>query len=181
MLTTPASPVRRISWMWIFVNSRGRILVLGVGNELYGDDGVGPLAVATLEAENTHKEVVLMDGGTRGLDLLYTLQEFDRAIVIDAVTDGGEGGRLLDFDLEEVDLRGYGPQISLHDLDLSSVIQLARTLGEELPPIRVLGLTPVKTDPGPGLSPECEKMMPELLARVREHLARNVEIEPSTC
>jgi len=163
------------------VSSQDRILVLGVGNELYGDDGVGPRAVATLLGDSLPERIDLMDGATRGLDLLYTLQDYDRAIVIDAVCDGGEGGRLLDFDLEEVDLRGYGPQISLHDLDLGSVIILARTLGEELPPIRILGLTPQKTEPGPGLSPECEKMMPELLARVRMHLAEFVETEPSTC
>jgi len=163
------------------VSDGGRILVLGIGNELYGDDGVGPLAVAALDADPLPAGIDLMDGATRGLDLLYTLQDYDRALVIDAVSDGGPGGRLLDFDLEEVDVRESGGGVSLHDLDLGIVLSLARVLGEPLPPIRVIGLTPIKREAEPGLSPECEEMMPALLARVREHLARIVEKKTSIC
>jgi len=161
------------------VADRCRILVLGVGNELNGDDGVGPLALAALAEGSVPEGVELMDGSTRGLDLLYPLQDCDQALVIDAVADGGAGGRLLDFNLEEVSLKEAGGSLSLHELDLGGVVLLARALKEPLPPIHVIGLTPSRREPGGGLSPECEKMMPELLARVREHLARIIESEHS--
>lgn len=150
-----------------------RILVLGVGNPLYGDDGVGIRALRDLGGIALPDGVDLKDGATRGVDLIYLMQDYDRVVVVDAVRyDHGGGARLMDFDIEDVNLRPTELSFSLHQMNLGGAVRLAQVLGEPLPPIRVFGITPEKEGPGEGLSVGCEALMEDLVDKIRKYLEK---------
>ena len=80
-----------------------RITILGVGNILLRDEGVGVRVVEELKKGYTFPEnVSLVDGGTQGLWLLATIQESDHLIVVDAVLGGGEPGSLYRLEREDL-------------------------------------------------------------------------------
>jgi hydrogenase maturation protease len=139
------------------------ILVLGVGNLLLMDEGVGVRAIeALLEKFEIPPEVDLVDGGTAGMELLGQLQDRDALIILDAVNCGKPAGTVV---------RMEGPQvpallrrkISPHQLGLSDLLAAAR-MTDRLPPRLVLfGIQPKEMDTGLGLSPEVAASLQELV------------------
>ena len=105
--------------------SSERILVMGVGNPLMRDEGVGPRAVELLMAGYEFPEnVEVVDAGTMGLTILDLLLGIDRLIVIDAVKDTGHpAGTVLILSPE--DIAGNQVLHSLHDMRLSDVLENA--------------------------------------------------------
>ena len=82
--------------------AKERILVLGVGNLLMGDEGVGIHAIREL-MERTHPpHVDIIDGGTAGLDLLHVMEGYQKVLIIDAVDVGEEPGAILRFSPQDV-------------------------------------------------------------------------------
>jgi hydrogenase maturation protease len=139
------------------------ILVLGVGNLLLMDEGVGVRAIeALLEKFEIPPEIDLVDGGTAGMELLGQLQDRDALIILDAVNCGKPAGTVV---------RMEGPQvpallrrkISPHQLGLSDLLAAAR-MTDRLPPKLVLfGVQPKEMDTGLGLSPEVAASLQELV------------------
>ncbi len=123
------------------------IIVLGVGNILLKDEGVGVRVVEELERRYTFPENVrLVDGGTQGLWLLSTIQEAQHLIVIDAVLGGGEPGTI--YRLEKDDLpKGLRTKQSAHDSDLVEALNLCSLLGSEPQSVLVLGVQPADIQP----------------------------------
>ena len=72
-------------------------LLLGVGNPLRGDDGVGLAVVDWLQERGLPPDVVVVDGGTAGLELVLTLADYRRALIVDAVDMGRAPGMWLRF------------------------------------------------------------------------------------
>ncbi len=109
-----------------------RALVAGVGNVFFGDDGFGYEVARRLPAE---EGVTVLDSGIRGVHLAFELSSgWDLAIVIDAVSRGGEPGALYLLDPE---LESLPPATAdAHGIDLGAVFAMARTLGA--PPRRIL-------------------------------------------
>lgn len=173
---------------------RGRILVLGIGNEQAGDDGFGPAVLRTLAERTLPPEVELADGGILGIDLLCRIEEFEHLVLVDAIRDrgasGGVGERGLEleagrseywverpapvpgevvvFRLGEVELEDPDPRFSLHDLSFGGSLRLARTLGLRLPEIRVVGfvLPSVSSLDAAGLGPQASGAIPAAVQAV---------------
>lgn len=124
-----------------------RITVLGIGNILLRDEGVGVRVVEELGKtyifpENIH----LVDGGTQGLWLLSTIQESDHLVVVDAVMGGGEPGSL--YRLERADLpKGLRIKQSAHDSDLVEALNLCALVDKEPKTVVVIGIEPVDITP----------------------------------
>lgn len=72
----------------------GDVLILGIGNYLMGDEGVGVHFVRRLEHEEFPERVDLLDGGTAGLMLMESLESYDRVIMVDATLDGNPPGTI---------------------------------------------------------------------------------------
>ena len=106
-----------------------RCLVLGLGNDLLGDDGVG-LVVARRVSELGLPGVEVIESGEAGLALLELLQGFDRAIIVDAIQTGADPGTLHRLGRDDFD-RVIAP--SAHYAGLPEVFALGRELGIELP------------------------------------------------
>lgn len=155
-----------------------RIVILGVGNILLKDEGVGVRVVEKLEREYTFPDNVrLVDGGTQGLWLMSTIQETDHLIVVDAVLGRGEPGTL--YRLEKDDLpKGLRAKQSAHDSDLVEAINLCGLLGNGPRSVTVIGIEPQDIQPyGLELTEKVAAKVDELVERVLDEL-RLLNIEP---
>jgi len=119
-----------------------RIVVLGVGNILLTDEGVGVKVVKELEQRyDFPSHVKLVDGGTQGLWLMSTIQQADRLIVVDAVLGKGEPGTI--YRLERDDLpKGLRVKQSAHDSDLLEALTLCSLIDAEPSSCVVVGIQP---------------------------------------
>jgi hydrogenase maturation protease len=127
-----------------------KLLVAGIGNIFFGDDGFGPEVARALAAAEPMDGVKVEDYGIRGLHLAYELLAgYERAILIDAVSRGGAPGTLY---VIEPEVRDSGSAPDAHRMDLENVFALMRTLGGEPPALTLVGCEPSTADEGIGLS-----------------------------
>lgn len=142
-----------------------RVLVLGVGNLLMGDEGVGIHILRTLEHERPVAGVRLLDGGTGGVNLLTEFDGADDIVLIDATRDGQPAGTITFLQPEFVgDLpRGLGA----HDFGLKDLFAAAALLGR-LPRIHLYTLSVEE------VRPMCTELSPAVAAAVSEvvHIVR---------
>ncbi|MCF6290152.1 MAG: HyaD/HybD family hydrogenase maturation endopeptidase [Desulfobacterales bacterium] len=158
------------------------ILVLGIGNVLLMDEGVGVKAVEELDRRYSFPQgVELLDGGTSGIELLTHIRNRDAVIIIDAMTWGrrpGSVGRVEGRDVPAAFLT----RISPHQLGLSDLLAAAM-LTDELPGHLVLfGVEPQFLEAGFSLSPAVTANFEKLLTAVLDELRRLGcdEIQPQT-
>ncbi len=143
----------------------GKILVLGLGNLLLGDEGVGVHAARALMSETIGRAKVL-DTGTAVLDALPELEAADRVIVLDAMKGPGSPGTIYRVMMDQC--IGNPCIGSLHGFDLKSV--LALTGRNVLPEVLVLGVEPAVIDWSMALSPPVKASLPTLLSTVKEEI-----------
>ena len=126
--------------------------VIGVGNILYGDDGVGVRAAWELQKAPLPSGVEVIDGGSMGVELLEYLKDYERVIVIDAADMGLPAGTVKVFTPWEVMNLKPGKTLSLHSTDALGVIELGETLGEKLAEVTIVAVQPEFVGPREGLS-----------------------------
>ncbi len=142
------------------------VLILGLGNPLRGDDGVGSRAVEELTRHGLPEGVTALDGGSAGLDLLRILEGWDRVVVVDAADVGREPGEFVRFTPDQVRLAAAVDHFSLHHAGLSEVLALARALDQPLPPIVIFAVQPAGIGWGEGLSLAVEATLPALVEAI---------------
>ncbi|MGD9818645.1 MAG: HyaD/HybD family hydrogenase maturation endopeptidase [Desulfomonilaceae bacterium] len=143
------------------------IVVLGVGNILLKDEGVGVKTVEEIKRQfEFPPNVKLVDGGTQGLWLLPTIQEADHLIIVDAVLGKCEPGSI--YRLERDDLpKGLRTKQSAHDSDLIEALNLCALLDKEPKTVVVIGVEPEDITPyGLDLTPKVRECIPQLIDRV---------------
>lgn len=128
-------------------------LILGLGNPLRGDDGVGPRLVEALNRNSLPEGVTALDGGTGGLDLLRLVERWERVVIVDAADVGREPGEYVRFTPDQVRLKRSSKTLSLHHAGLSEVLALAEALDLDLPDMVILGVQPEMIGWREGLSP----------------------------
>lgn len=145
-------------------------LILGVGNLLLRDEGVGVHVISALRDRELPDDVELWDGGTASFDLLDTLAGCRQAIIIDAVCTGSEPGTI--FRLTPEDISSNKEQlISLHQVGLMETLNVAEHLLDSPPEeVIILGIEPKEIDWGLELSAEVEAAVPKLIELVIEEL-----------
>ena len=150
-----------------------RILVLGVGNILLHDEGVGVRVVEKLESEYEFSpNVELMDGGTLGLRLMEPISEVDVLVVVDAVTNGEPPGTLYRLPADVLAKR-VAFKNSLHQLNLVETLALAEILGKSPTTAVIIGVEPVDISPwGTELTDIVQACIPEMCARVLEEVEK---------
>lgn len=126
-----------------------RILIAGLGNVLLGDDAIGPLVIAHLEATYDFPEhVEVVDLGTPGLNLQPWLSDLAALVLIDAVRASAPPGSIEVFDRESLLSRPPPPRVSPHDLGLKESLRLAE-LAEGRPiPVFLVGISVAQTEQG---------------------------------
>lgn len=152
------------------------VLVLGLGNPLRGDDGVGPRVIKELTRRGLPDGVTALDVGNAGLDLLNILEGWERAVVVDAAEIGQEPGRFMRFTPNEARLTQTGGRFSLHNAGLSEALALADALGWTLPTLVIFGVQPAEFGWKAELSPAVEAAIPTLTDVVMNELKQFAEI-----
>jgi len=145
-----------------------KLLVLGVGNILMMDEGIGVHAVHELLKEEWPEEMDLIDGGTFTQDIFYLFVEYEKILVLDIVIGGQTAGTI--YRLTENDLRQNQKQtLSLHDIDLLDSISMARMTGKQ-PELHVLGIEPETINWNMGLTPTLARLFPHYLEIARQEI-----------
>jgi hydrogenase maturation protease len=142
-----------------------KTLVLGLGNLVLSDDGLGVHAIARLNADpRVPPDVVLLDGGTQGLSLLPHISAYQRLLVIDAIDVGEKPGTLVR--IEGKALQHLPGKASVHQLGFADLLVALELLGESPEEIVLFGVQPLSTDWGTELTPpvnEALSRVPDLL------------------
>ena len=147
-----------------------KTLVLGLGNILLSDEGVGVRVVERLqECYGLPPEVQILDGGTLGLDLLPYVENSDRLLVVDALEVGAEPGTLARLEGDEVPAY-FAPKISVHQMGLVDLLAAARLAGYALEKLVLWGAQPGKMDVGLELSPAVAAQVEPLVEKVLAEL-----------
>ena len=146
------------------------ILVLGIGNVLLTDEGIGVRALNELERRYTFPEnVELLDGGTAGIELLRHIRNRDYLIIIDAMKFNQEPGTVTRVEGNDVPA-AFRTRISPHQLGLSDLLAAAM-LTDELPPNLVLfGVEPENLDIGLDLTDTVEASVEKLTGAIIDEL-----------
>jgi len=160
-------------------------LVVGLGNPLMGDDGIGLAALTALQDTWSFDPApTFLDGGTWGMNLLPDIEDADRALLLDAVACGRPPGTLVALVREELP-RFFAVKLSPHQVDLREVLAVAELRGTLPADTMVMGLQPARVALTTELSEPVRLAVPalvDLAARQLEawhHLARRRE--PATC
>jgi len=137
-------------------------LVLGLGNQLLGDEGVGVHAAEELLSGRLPSDVVVLDVGTAVLDALPAMEVAQRIVVVDAVRANQAPGTVYRVPFDEM----RHPQVigSVHGFDLSRVLALSGRA--DVPEVVVIGVEPESIDWSLELSPPVREAMPAVLEAV---------------
>jgi hydrogenase maturation protease len=150
-----------------------RIVVLGIGNVLMGDDAVGPHLVKLLEAEwEFPPEVSVVEAGTPGLDLTVFLHDVAAAVVVDAVhARGAAPGEIRRYDREALLAKSPVMAMSPHEPGLREALLTLDFTGGGPRQVRLIGIVPGAVETGAGLSEAVRGALPALLEAVLSELA----------
>ncbi len=146
------------------MNKKRRVLVIGVGNMLMRDDGIGVHVIGTLQKEPLPEgiDVELIDAGISPDLAVYVDAGIDKLIVIDAVQAKGKPGTIYRL-TPDIFLTEGKEMMSLHDLDLRDSLAQMRILGILPSEIIVIGIEPGEMGWGMTLTPEVEAKIPEIV------------------
>lgn len=144
-----------------------RTLVIGLGNRLLRDDGVGLRMLEELQRDESFGDCECVDGGTQGIALLGYFAERASAVILDAVALGAAPGTvhvIREPDFQRV--RGS----TAHEGGALEVLALAKLLGQAPDEVVIVGIEPDEVRTGIGLSDRVEAALPEAVAKAREIL-----------
>ncbi len=143
-----------------------RAVLLGVGNILLSDEGVGVKSVLRFAEENLLPEgVEVLDGGTCAMEMLEELENLDLLVVADCVRVGKPPASVVVLTGEEVPAF-FRQRLSPHQVGLSDVFATLLLTGRAPRAIVVIGVQPVAIETGMDLSPEVEAAVPQVLAAI---------------
>ncbi len=142
-----------------------RIGVIGIGNPLRRDDGIGIVLLERLveRKDKLPAGIEYIDGGTGGMNLLHLLARFDIVVLIDAVKFCEHTGKSKLFKAEDVYSKKIQIKTSTHDSDFLKIMQLSEELGESPDEVYIFGVQPKDTSYGSNPSPELQQKIDLLL------------------
>ena len=150
--------------------NKAPIVVVGVGNILCSDEGVGVHVANRLKRMTLPPNVEVFDCGTSGIAVLEALDGAEKAVIVDAVLTGSEPGTIHKFTVEEI-LAMEGnlfKMISLHQFDLIATLKFAQLTDVYSMPreIVVIGVEAKSLEPSLKLSKEVERSLPKVIEAV---------------
>ena len=147
-----------------------KLLVLGIGNMLLTDDGVGVFASQELMKEDWPEQVTIREGGTFTQDIFYSFKGYSHLLVLDVVHCGGMPGTLYRL-TEDALIKDDKQRLSIHDIDLIDSLRMAEKLFGTKSELLVLGVEPKDyVTWNIGLSDDVRAAFPEFLALARKEI-----------
>ena len=169
----------RIDLHAIYDDYENSIVVLGVGNILLTDEGLGVHVVEDLKANYTFTpQISLIDGGTMGMELLTYMRGMKKILLIDAVNGGEAPGTIYEFPHRELE-QYFTDHISVHEVGMQDILRIRAIQENPLEDAIVIGVEPESLDVGFEPSAPVQKALPEVKERVLRVLREwGVHIEP---
>lgn len=149
-----------------------KAVVLGVGNIILTDEGVGVRVVEALERDYVMPpNVNVIDAGTSGMEMLEDMSHLDFLLVVDAIAAGKAPGELVQLRGDEVPVF-FRRNLSPHGIGLSDVLASLEFLGAEPKETVILGVQPTSLDLSTELTPAIAARVPELVFQVVDELTQ---------
>ena len=169
----------RIDLRAIYDDYDNSIVVLGVGNILLTDEGLGVHVVKELkENYNFTPEISLIDGGTMGMELLTYMRGMKRILLIDAINGGEAPGTVYEFPHRELE-QYFTEHISVHEVGMQDILRIRAIQENPLEDAIVIGVEPESLEIGFAPSAAVQQALPEVKARVLSVLRGwGIQIEP---
>jgi len=155
-----------------------RVLIIGFGNPLLTDEGVGIRAVELLQARELPPDIKVMDGGTSAIDILPFLEGVERVLILDAVAGTEPPGTIYRLEVNQIKYP-EGREMSLHDIDVPTVLRMCATMGKPVPYTTIFGMQPASLEEGMGLTPPVEAALPRLIDVALKEASDYLESHPS--
>ncbi|AZR72945.1 hypothetical protein BBF96_05785 [Anoxybacter fermentans] len=141
--------------------------VIGIGNILQKDDGIGIWVIREFMKEGI-EGVEIIDGGTAVYDLISTFMKYNRLIIVDSLKAGHEPGTIYRLTLKE--LKWREGKSSLHEIHFLDVLKMLQKLGHN-PDVVVIGMEPKEICYQMGLSEELEEKIPYVIEIIKEEIS----------
>lgn len=142
------------------------ICIIGVGNILMQDEGIGPKIAEILRKNYTFEpNIEIIDGGTLGLDLLPYIEKYKKIIIIDVVDFGKEPGFIKILRGEEIPPY-LKTKLSVHHVGVQDLLEVARLMGYMPEELVLAGIQPESIDLGLDLSPTMVGKLNELIEEI---------------
>lgn len=169
----------RIDLHAIYDDYENSIVVLGVGNILLTDEGLGVHVVEDLKTNYTFTpQISLIDGGTMGMELLTYMRGMKKILLIDAVNGGEAPGTIYEFPHRELE-QYFTDHISVHEVGMQDILRIRAIQENPLEDAIVIGVEPESLDVGFEPSAPVQMALPEVKERVLRVLREwGVQIEP---
>jgi len=153
-------------------------VVLGVGNVLEEDDGIGIYACAYLNANYTFSpEIEIINGGVEGINLLNLFMEHERIVILDTINIEDVAGSI--YNIPSYELSGYGLNSGgAHEVGVMQCLDMIELMGKPLPISNVLGIVPKSITFRMGLSDELFERFTSYITTVLKYL-KTIEIDGS--
>lgn len=148
-----------------------QFVVIGFGNILLKDEGIGVHIIQKMDSlpQKSDCEYLLIDGGTCPDSLFHLPEGIDTLIVVDAVKGGGKPGYIYRFNPDDLKFKRASIS-SLHQLGLREGLGMMKFLGNYPERVIIIGVEPKEIDWGLRLSPELEKIIPQVILLLEQEI-----------
>ena len=143
-----------------------KILIVGLGDRLRGDDGLGCFVIRNLKKRNLPKNVDIEDFGSGVFSLINKFKEYDKIIVVDAIKSGGKPGEIYKLELNEIENKKI---TNLHEVKIDKIILISQSLGIKSK-IIFIGCEPKNLDYKIGLSKEVRDSIPYIINLIIDYI-----------
>lgn len=147
------------------------VIVLGLGNPLMSDEGIGCFLIEhLLTRRRDYPSVEFLDAGTIGMSVLHIIANRKKVVIIDCAYMGAEAGEIKKFSPEDVKSVKKLAHQSLHEADLLKIIDISRRLGECPEEIIIFGIEPAKIELNMGLSGILMRRIDDYITAISQEL-----------
>ncbi|MFA4936224.1 MAG: hydrogenase maturation protease [Candidatus Methanoperedens sp.] len=147
-----------------------KIVIIGVGNLLMGDDGIGIHAVEALRDEKLPSNVSVFSAETRAFDALEYMDGCDKAVIVDAYKKGGAPGSIYRFAFDPAGDMDESFNLSMHDINFVDALRAGKGIYNLPKEIVIIGVEPEVLECRLGLSAKLNKALQEIIKAVKSEL-----------
>ena len=147
-----------------------KIAVVGIGNILMGDEGIGVVVVNLLEKKKYTEEIDFIDAGTSFFYVAPSLKNYDKVVIIDTVCEGKAPGTVYRFEMNDIEKTENNGMLSLHDLGVMQSIKLEKLVGGFPEDVVFFGIEPKSIALSMELSDEIQEKVEEIIDKIINEL-----------
>ncbi|MFZ3060255.1 MAG: hydrogenase maturation protease [Candidatus Methanoperedens sp.] len=147
-----------------------KIAIIGVGNLLMGDDGIGIHALEALRHEALPSDVAVFSAETRAFDALEYMDGCDKAVIVDAYRKGGAPGNIYRFAFDPAGKIDESMNLSMHDINFIDALRAGRDVYKLPAEIVIIGIEPEILECKLGLSSKLNNAIPEIIEAVKSEM-----------